>query len=243
MTGLAADEVIQLAEVGFRLFPCTPKKTPRFKGWQQSASSDLAKAQALARANTVIGARTGITFDVFDIEYEFLDAIAGAIAAFRGPVARTGGGGVHLYVRSAQRLRNHDLVLNGQKVGDVRGQGGLVIVPPSRSTKGPYEWIKPPWSAPLPEPTADLIDLVKFPRKPIAKPGSGTSEDLARLAATVAHAPEGKRNNVLFWAACKAYEGGLPPRAVEPVLLGAAREADYPEGQALATIRSAEAHV
>ena len=64
---------------------------------------------------------------------------------FGGPVpmtakARTGGGGVHIFFRYPRRteIRNSAGLLGPGL--DVRGEGGYVVVPPSR-TRGPYEWV------------------------------------------------------------------------------------------------------
>jgi hypothetical protein len=62
-----------------------------------------------------------------------------------GPVpmtakARTGGGGIHLFFRYREgtQIRNSAGLLGPGL--DVRGEGGYVVVPPSR-TCGPYRWI------------------------------------------------------------------------------------------------------
>jgi hypothetical protein len=58
--------------------------------------------------------------------------------------ARTGGGGVHIFFRYPREtdIRN-SVGLLGPGL-DVRGEGGYVVVTPSR-TQGSYEWVdKPP---------------------------------------------------------------------------------------------------
>ena len=54
--------------------------------------------------------------------------------------ARTGGGGIHLFFRhpSGTEIRNSAGLLGAGL--DVRGEGGYVVVPPSR-TRGPYRWV------------------------------------------------------------------------------------------------------
>jgi len=54
--------------------------------------------------------------------------------------ARTGGGGIHIYFRNPKgtEIRNSAGLLGPGL--DVRGEGGYVVVPPSR-TQDPYEWI------------------------------------------------------------------------------------------------------
>tara|TARA_R110000824_G_scaffold31342_16_gene102187 strand:+ start:2748 stop:4505 length:1758 start_codon:yes stop_codon:yes gene_type:complete len=56
-------------------------------------------------------------------------------------VSRTGSGGYHLFYRYP-----HDTARVPNAVGkdgiDVRGDGGMVVVPPSTTTKGEYHWLK-----------------------------------------------------------------------------------------------------
>jgi hypothetical protein len=61
--------------------------------------------------------------------------------------ARTGGGGIHVFFRYPEgtEIRNSAGLLSPGL--DVRGEGGYVVVPPSR-TQGTYEWVD---SSPLAE--------------------------------------------------------------------------------------------
>tara|TARA_R100000152_G_C6782153_1_gene218662 strand:+ start:10620 stop:12386 length:1767 start_codon:yes stop_codon:yes gene_type:complete len=55
-------------------------------------------------------------------------------------VSRTGSGGYHLFYRyphGTSRVPN----AVGKDGIDVRGDGGMVVVPPSTTTKGPYSWL------------------------------------------------------------------------------------------------------
>jgi hypothetical protein len=56
------------------------------------------------------------------------------------PRTRSGGGGVHLFFASSGE-RNKPLELNGVHVGDVRGEGGYIVLPPSAHPSGnTYQW-------------------------------------------------------------------------------------------------------
>jgi len=79
-------------------------------------------------------------------------------------IARTGGGGLHLYFRyprpsrpgapdAVAEVRNSASLL-GRGL-DVRGEGGYVVVPPSR-TEAPYEWV----DRSAPAPPAWLVGLL-----------------------------------------------------------------------------------
>jgi hypothetical protein len=54
--------------------------------------------------------------------------------------ARTGGGGIHIFFRNPRdtQIRNSAGLLGPGL--DVRGEGGYVVVAPSR-TQGPYRWV------------------------------------------------------------------------------------------------------
>jgi len=76
------------------------------------------------------------------------------------PHVRTGSGGFHLYIQhpgvDVPNRRNHgnprlEVAWPGM---DVRGEGGYVVAPPSRNTKGPYEALRDP---------ADLGDFEALP--------------------------------------------------------------------------------
>jgi len=68
--------------------------------------------------------------------------------------------------------------------------------------------------------------------------GTPTAPGLAGLARKVASTPEGNRNAVLHWAACRVAEGGYPDSAYE-VLAEAARTAGLPNSEIYKTSRSA----
>ncbi len=87
-------------------------------------------------------------------EAESLRALEGAHGALPPTTrSRTGGGGVHVYFRYPARTPGVEEVRNSaSRVGpglDVRGEGGYVLVPPSR-TIGAYEWTKRTPPAPPP---------------------------------------------------------------------------------------------
>jgi Bifunctional DNA primase/polymerase, N-terminal len=91
-----------------------------------------------------IGLACGHTFDVLDI-----DGPTGAQAMrtfarehhleSSGPLARTGGGGWHLYLAPTGLGNVHP---HGLERVDWRGRGGYVVAPPSRHRSGhPYTWV------------------------------------------------------------------------------------------------------
>ncbi len=68
---------------------------------------------------------------------------------------RTGSGGLHRYYRAnGKPARNAVAILkeDGKGQVDIRGDGGFIIVPPTKHIKTgkPYEWTLPPWLDTLP---------------------------------------------------------------------------------------------
>ncbi|MFE4665938.1 bifunctional DNA primase/polymerase [Streptomyces sp. NPDC056716] len=122
---------------------------------------------------------------------------------------------------------------------DVRGAGGYLVGPGSRTEFGVYATTPgtahlPPAPCPptllrllLPPPTSG-------PRH--AAPSGGNGQGLVQFVAA-AHA--GQRNTRLFWAACRAYENGIG-QSLTPSLIDAAVSTGLSEREARATIASAE---
>ncbi|MFD5968662.1 bifunctional DNA primase/polymerase [Streptomyces sp. NPDC058783] len=125
---------------------------------------------------------------------------------------------------------------------DVRGAGGYLVGPGSRTRHGSYT-TAPGTShlPPAPCPPA-LLRLLLPP--PVRRAGGGASasgEPVAGgrgLVQFVLAAQEGQRNTRLFWAACRAYENGIGPALLTP-LLQAARTTGLTDREARATIASA----
>jgi hypothetical protein len=132
---------------------------------------------------------------------------------------RTGGGGLHIYLRPP----NGSTIGNSAgKLGpglDVRAKGGYVVAPPSRHISGtPYEWIFSPDEAPLAATPMWLSAAMVAERTHRDKPTrplgvttrysdlrrSSTHADtrIVALLLKVARAQNGERNQLTFWAAC-----------------------------------------
>ncbi|MEU2052999.1 bifunctional DNA primase/polymerase [Streptomyces bungoensis] len=121
---------------------------------------------------------------------------------------------------------------------DIRGAGGYLVGPGSRTDHGVYATA--PGTAHLP-PAACPPALLRLllPPPPSAHPAPPPHGEHGRgLVHFVLTAHEGQRNTRLFWAACRAYENGIGPALLTP-LVEAARSTGLTEHEARATIASA----
>ncbi|GAA0659052.1 bifunctional DNA primase/polymerase [Streptomyces thermocarboxydovorans] len=121
---------------------------------------------------------------------------------------------------------------------DIRGAGGYLVGPGSRTEHGSYTTAPgTAHLAPAPCPQALLRLLLPPPRHHHPTPVSTGSHGQG-LVQFVLAAHEGQRNTRLFWAACRAYEDGIGPALVDP-LVEAALNTGLSEREARATIASA----
>ncbi|WP_037674748.1 bifunctional DNA primase/polymerase [Streptomyces griseus] len=129
---------------------------------------------------------------------------------------------------------------------DIRGAGGYLVGPGSRTDHGVYATA--PGTAhlpPAPCPPALLRLLLPPPRHP-GGPGTrhGHGKDLGHgygqgLLHFVLAAHQGQRNTRLFWAACRAYEDGIGPELAD-ALVDAAIHTGLTAREARSTIASAK---
>jgi bifunctional DNA primase/polymerase-like protein len=122
---------------------------------------------------------------------------------------------------------------------DIRGAGGYLVGPGSRTDHGVYA-IAPGTAhlTPAPCPPALLRLLLPPPRTPRSATRDNAGDHGKGLVQFVLAAHEGQRNTRLFWAACRAYENGIGPALLAP-LVEAARHTGLSEQEARATIASA----
>ncbi|MER5385295.1 bifunctional DNA primase/polymerase [Streptomyces sp. NPDC002688] len=121
---------------------------------------------------------------------------------------------------------------------DIRGAGGYLVGPGSRTEHGVYETA--PGTArlaPAPCPSELLRLLLPPPRTSHPAP-STTGRQGQGLVQFVLAAHAGQRNTRLFWAACRAYENGIGPQLITPLVQAAVRTG-LTEREARSTIASA----
>ena len=146
------EQALEYRDCGWNAVPVGPDKATlvEWKGYQSRlATEDEIRGWWQAFPDAQIAILTGALSNIVVVDVEH----GGNFEGFPDtPTAKTGGGGRHYYfkhpgkpVKSMTRIR---------ELTDIKGDGGCVVAPPSRSYKGLYEWIKAPGEvefAPLPE--------------------------------------------------------------------------------------------
>ena len=142
---------LSYARRGIPVFPCEPggKRPLTYNGfWDATTDTGRVKAWWGRWPDANVGVPTGKGSGLLVLDVDPRDGGPESLAALErenGPLpetarVRTGGGGVHVFFRypAEKEVRNSAGWLG---LGlDVRGEGGYVVVPPSR-TQGSYEWI------------------------------------------------------------------------------------------------------
>lgn len=233
------DHALKYAERGWPVFTLQPRDKIPFKGsrgFQDAATSEILVTRMWDdHPDANIGMATGkdAKLWILDVDGEKGSQSLTALETALGPLPetleqQTGSGGRHLFfrwfpgreVRNKQSFR-HDCMKLDPKEGtgiDIRGEGGYIVLPPSRHPNGqvyvwPYgedtpileiptawlDWISPPKRriAPWDQPAAET--------KPTFHPAIGTTPVLSRARAYLAECPSASQgsggHNALLWAA------------------------------------------
>ena len=199
------EAAIRYADLGLHILPVQPGgKRPVLQNWPTEATTDPEKLREwFSDGRHNLGLLTGHRSGVFVLD---VDGEAGKewMAGRELPptwVARTPSGGVHymfsypenMTVRSTARVL-HD---GGARGGvDVRGEGGQVVVWPSRNGAGTWEWFDgcAPWEMSPSLPPKWLVDAVATRRSSSSGPRLTTAPEAAPVPETIA---AGQRNTLL----------------------------------------------
>lgn len=263
MTVLAA-AAVEYAELGWRVHPLVPDgKAPLLGHGVHDASNDPARVRRWWSQwpNANIGVATGPdSFDALDIdtkndgkgmEYAERARNAGLLSGWIA-VVETPSGGLHVWFPPSGRGGG---VVGGKRRDlELKARGGYVLVEPSyviarddvtgevlyegvyRMTKVRDEGSPLDWDAvkALLAPPPAVTNLREW------KPANGPMNFDGLVRRVADQGPHSNnRNNCLFWAACRAVEGGAPP-AVFRDLATAAINNGLPERDAWSSISSAQ---
>jgi hypothetical protein len=219
---------------GYAVFPCGKRKVPAIPGpgGYKHASKDPDEIAQLWRKwpGPLVGVATGAVsgISVLDVDQKHHEAWEWWQRNYHRLLpTRTYGtrsGGLHLYFRHLDGV----ICTTGRicKGVDTRGDGGYAVHWfaagfACHDHEPPAPW--PPWLL------AALLAALKTPR-PVETHHTGpppAEVAIAGIVRSVATAAEGKRNAVLFWAACRLFERGVHQAEAERLLLPAAAAAGH----------------
>ena len=239
---------LDLAKAKWPVFPCIESgdkaKAPRTPRGFKDATINPEQITRWWKQwpNALIGIALPAHLLAFDIDIRHGGNEKALEAAFGCAIPETlrswsgrNDGGCHLFFTKPEREISQRQLPKGI---DLRvGGKHYLIAPPSLhpATGEPYVW----QHAPVAELPAQAVEALQPPKPPVRLPAPITthSGNLNGLVSFVAEAVEGERNAKLFWAACRAFEGGHT--AIIQDIFEAALSVGLPESEAAATINSA----
>ena len=201
----------RVARKGKPVFPCRDDKSPNTPCGFKDASVDPARVTAMFNrpGSDLIGMPTGRRSDFLVVDVDRLEAINEL--GFELPetlTVETPRGGRHYYFKHVEGLTNSPAGLPSGV--DIRGEGGYVIVPPSKG----YKVIN---QAPVADIPAELLVILRERRRSQnvrTKPGSTATVDLDSIEPI----PEGGRNNALASIAGSLRGRGMSREELEAAL-------------------------
>ena len=238
----ALGDAFKLASEGRHCFPCASSKRPSTPHGFLDASADPVVRRELwtKYAGPLVGVRTGFSsgIDVLDLDRKHRESMVWwASHRDRLPltrVHRTRSGGLHLLFQHAPDIRcSAGRIAPGI---DVRGDGGYFIWWPATGLPVLSSATLAPWPDWL---CAQLLASQPTVTSRITVPDGHA---VMRLVQLIARARPGERNNLTYWAACRAGEmvasGLLGADAAAAVTTEAATRAGLPRSEAERTALS-----
>ena len=239
---------LNLLHHGLSVFPCVNRpgtkdhKRPHTATGFHGASADAAVVRSwwACWPTALIGVPTGQKFVVVDADLQYPEAQQWYARANIPPTRThvTGSGGRHLLFAPDDRVR-----CSASKIWrhvDTRGIGGYIIWWPAEGLQVLNEEVL----APVPE----WILRALNPPPPRPRPSSyiplkNNDAKLRGIIRKIAFAPEGQRNAIAFWGACRLSElvrdGCLGRETAIDIVVESAARAGLPRNEAMRTALSA----
>lgn len=233
MTASLATTALNYAKtLGWAVHPVDIEKKPTTKHGRNDATTDEPTIKAFFRNGAQIGVATGAESGLFVLDVdldekrgingyetlEYLESIHGSLP--KTPQQRTGRGGTQYLFKYQDGLKN-----STGKIGagiDTRGQGGYIVVAPSRNTNGPYTWVVSPREVPLADVPEWIIEALQkadeAERTPAGNAPGGEDRPyclkmLGQAVAKCATAADGTKHDTLLKMA--TWMGGYVPAIAE----------------------------
>lgn len=254
--GAILDSALRYAEIGYSVFPVRRSdKSPYTQHGLQDASTDPSTIKAwwerFPDANVAIAcgdASAGLLVIDVDIKPEkgkHGDEVLRSWEALHGDFpetvcARTGSGGLHIYLK-AHDLNQYKNTVDAIPAVDIRGNGAYVVAPPSIYEDGtPYEWMRGVSiedADEIAEANQSVYDLLELNRQGPKQATGGTKQSVRNVA-------EGSRNVTLFRYCCLQRGQDVP---YEAALAGARAFCSgwtppLPDSEIVRTLNSAYTH-
>jgi hypothetical protein len=198
---------LRLIQRGVPVFPCMENKWPLTPHGFHDASSDLQIIQWWWKQwpHALIGIPTGKKFVVLDVDLQHAQAQDWFARACLPPTRThvTRSGGRHLLFRPHLKVR-----CTAGKIWphiDTRGHGGFVIWWPASG----FEVLNRDLLAPVPDCVVQALQPRETPERAVTATvsiGKNLESKIAGIIRAVAGAPEGQRNQLTFWGACRLAE-------------------------------------
>lgn len=227
---LASTALNYAKTLGWAVHPVDIEKKPTTKHGRNDATCDEQTIKQFFRNGAQIGVATGEESGLFVLDVdvdekrgingyetlEYLESVHGPLP--KTPCQRTGRGGMQYLFKFQDGLKN-----STSKIGagiDTRGQGGYIVVAPSRNTNGPYTWVVSPRDVPLADVPAWIIEALQKADDPPPAQSAPGGEDrpyclkmLGRAVANCATAADGTKHDTLLKMA--TWMGGYVPAISE----------------------------
>jgi hypothetical protein len=175
---------VKLADLGIPVFPCKPDKSPNTPHGFKDATRDQERiAEMLAQPGLLIGMPTGRASGLTVVDIDPKNGGYKSVGNRNIPSTRTAetpSGGMHFYFKDAGIRNSASLLAPGV---DIRGEGGYVIVPPSKG----YKWLDDA------EPVDYPAHLIPNKKQGVKLRGTGVNTEAIRRGV-----PAGERNEKIF---------------------------------------------